>query len=246
MTNNRCIDCREVVVKRRSIDRHIPLPILKKVDEIWDAHVHASQGKAFNGQVFCVDNFEDHLITGDFVEYKYLIAQLAEPALFEHLKVISLAVTGLLHSNSKVLLGLRNKHVAQNKNQWELAPAGGVDPSALSPDGTIDLIKALNDEALEEIEFDLNECPHPPTPRLIIHDPIENVIDIVLFMELNFDQSGITDKTVNYSNDEYDQLGIYALPELLASNSSINLSSLSKQCLSHVAASPHAFDFQLD
>jgi len=243
MTHNRCIDCHDIIVKKTPIDRHIPPAIQKKVDEIWEQHVRASHGKAFNGQVFCVNKFTDQLITGDFVEYKYLIAQLNEPELFDHLQIISLAVTGLLHWKSEVLLGLRNKHVAQNKNQWELAPAGGVDSSALSPNGTIDLFQALNDEALEEIELDLNDCPQRPVPRLVIHDPSEHVIDIVLFMELDFDEMGIKDKTADYANDEYDQLGIYGLPELLSPNSPINLSSLSRQCLNHIAATPEDFNF---
>lgn len=244
MTHNRCIDCRETVVKRRPIDRPISKSVLKKVDKIWDDHFQASQGKAFNGQVFCVDQFDGQLITGDFIEYKYLIAQLATPDLFQHLQITSLAVTGLLHWHSKVLLGFRNKNVAQNKHQWELAPAGGVDQCALLPDGTIDLAKALNEEALEEIGFNLNECPEKPTPKLIIHDQTEHVVDIVLFLELNFDQYGISSKMVNYANDEYDQLGIYTLPELLTPNSSINLSNLTKECLTHIEAFPDKFGFQ--
>ena len=70
------------------------------------------------------------LITGRWIEYHRLVAQVRSPDLHGALGVSSLAITGLLHGPHGVLLGRREQRAIYHAGWWQLPSAGSVDRSA--------------------------------------------------------------------------------------------------------------------
>ncbi len=122
----------------------------RQVATIWAAEV-ARRPALFNGAVFSADSVTPTLITGRWSEYRRLVAQLREPALFAALQVRSVAVSGLLHGPQGVVLGQRDADAVYHAGLWQLPPAGSVDDNAAQLDGSVDLRAQLLLEAEEEL-----------------------------------------------------------------------------------------------
>ena len=136
------------------IDRQRPdLP--PALEATIETHWHAAQaraaGRLFNGDVFTVDTVAPTLLSGHFTEYRRIVAQMAEPALFATLQIRSLAVCGVIRCPDGVVLGRRDTRAAYQAGMWQLPPAGNVDGRAARADGTIDLRSQLLAELREEV-----------------------------------------------------------------------------------------------
>src|SRR4051812_3898994 len=79
--------------------------------------------KLFNGQVFCVDRIGPEVIEGHWTEYRRAVAQMADPALREKLRVRSLAVCGVLRCRDGVAVGRREAASVYHAGLWQLPPA---------------------------------------------------------------------------------------------------------------------------
>ncbi len=243
MSVSKISECSSLNIKLLSCSRHLTTTVKYVVDEIWERKISEKNGKLFNGQIFCVEKRDGNLIWGSFQEYKLLIAQYERPELYEELQITSLAVTGLLHWGDRILLGHRNSYVAQNQDQWELAPAGGLDPDALNSNGDIEPLNTLLAEAKEELDIELELGPFPPTPRLIIESPTDHVIDIVYFVDMNSRQIDLLERIDQVSNDEYDRLSLLSLKKFSEQEKEMKLNSLTRDCLEYVSKSPKRFGF---
>ncbi len=232
--------CSNPTIEIIQSNRTLSSALVREINNIWERK-KATNGKIFNGQVFCVENFERNRMWGSFQEYKLLVAQYENPALFNDLKLTSLAVTGFFHWKSHILLGHRNSTVAQNQNQWELAPAGGLDPSSIDPCGKIVPLRTLAAEAKEELDIDLNSQDITPVPRLLIENLDDHVIDIVYFAEVDFEKIGLTDKLESFSNEEYDQITLTPLEKFKINSNQMQLNNLTKDCIQHVLRSPESY-----
>ena len=104
----------------------------------------------FNGQVFCADRIGAELIEGHWTEYRRAVAQMAEPALGEVLRIRSLAVCGVLRCRDGVAVGRRESASVYQAGLWQLPPAGSVDAGAAEPGGA-SWRRALLDELQEEL-----------------------------------------------------------------------------------------------
>lgn len=169
----------------------------QKVDNIWSALAQITDWDLYDGRVFQLKNlFPDHM-EGNFVRYRYYYAQSRHPELREDLQITLAAVTGVLKSGDRYLLGKRSHRVTQFPEQWEFAPAGGISIDYLK-DHRVNYEKQLLDELDEEVGMDIDFVTEL-TPFLLIWDRKEMVIDICAQIEV--DELGMA--TASYISPEY-------------------------------------------
>ena len=164
-----------------------PLPpeLERRVAAIWNAAL-AERPALFNGAVFSAERITASLITGRWSEYRRLVAQLREPELFDALGVRAVAVSGLLHGPSGVLLGQRDDTAIYHAGLWQLPPAGSLDRGAARPDGAVDLRAQLLAEAEEELGLPA-QLIGDTTPICAVEHLGSHVLDIGLAAEMTLD-----------------------------------------------------------
>lgn len=167
------------------------------VDELWDAAQKHHMGKLFNGKLLNYLNFEKGKLYGKFVEYKYYIAQCADPKLKDRLKIRPIAISCLCTFKGHALVGKRSTFVTDFPDCFELVPSGGIDPTAVE-NGKVNLVKQALTELKEEAEIkpeDVNTCH----PLALFQDLISGGFEICMHIELNTKSSFL-------QNGEYSQL----------------------------------------
>jgi hypothetical protein len=157
-------------------------------------------------------------LTARTVHYRYFAAQRARPGLFPRLNIRPLAVSGVVSIGGAFLFGERGPEVAQDPGAIELVPSGGVGPSKIRPDGTIDVAGQLLAELVEETGF---EPPGPPQPTIVglIEDPLDRVVDIVCSFALGCTFAELREAHARRGGDEYSRLFLVesgSLPALRA------------------------------
>lgn len=153
----------------------------RMVAEIWEQQ-RQKRPHLFDGQIFTVDRMDLGCIVGRYIPYRYFLAQLVEPTLFEKLHIQVLAVTGALFSPDGLIFGLRNHSLTQHGNYWELVPAGGVDRKSQLEPGQLD----VNRQLLVELEEEVGLAPGDVFGMKAICqicDHEHHVIDVVVRME---------------------------------------------------------------
>ena len=119
------------------------------IEAIWKSELQRSQGRLFNGQLLSMISWDKEHMVGEFIEYKYYLAQTRNPKLEPFLRIRPIAMSGITHSGNKILFGLRAETLSQNPLFYELAPSGGVDPS-VAEGNSINLHKLVLKELEEE------------------------------------------------------------------------------------------------
>lgn len=129
-----------------------------ELDAVVERHWQEACGQRtlFNGQVFCADRISAELIEGHWTEYRRAVAQMADPALREALRIRSLAVCGVLQCRDGVAVGRRERASVYQAGLWQLPPAGSVDAGAAEPGGA-SWAQALLGELREELGIDAAE-----------------------------------------------------------------------------------------
>lgn len=167
----------------------------------------------FNGRVFCADTITPTLILGHWTEYRRVIAQMAEPALFATLQVRSLAVCGLLDSPDGAVIGRREPASAYQPGLWQFAPAGSVDQGAAKPGG-VSWRHALLTELQEELGI--------PPDAVAVMDPVclvqhpTGVLDMGVRLQTRLTAAEIIDLHHTRGNGEYDRLLVCPTARLIA------------------------------
>lgn len=193
-----------------------PMPSLSPaLEAVIDRHwARAIQGRAlFNGQVFSADEVAPDLIVGHWTEYRRVVAQMAEPALFAELSIRSLAVCGALCGPDGVAIGRRHHGSLYLAGQWQLPPAGSVDRSS-DRDGTIDLGHALLAELQEELGID-EAAVGTPLPLVLVQHP-SGVLDLGLTMTTDLAADAILALHRASGNAEYDRMMVCPAKEIMA------------------------------
>jgi hypothetical protein len=170
--------------------------VLSEIELIWSAEL-IKNPKLFNGQSFCIFRRTKERLEGNFIEYKYVLARMRRPDLFEKTPFRPLSVTGISFDGRDLLLGKRADWVMQYPGFYEFSPAGGVDPSCCVG-GMIDLRRQTLVELQEETGIPANEVVNF-TPFAIIEDDSEGVIEIISTIQL----SESARKFMNIQHSEY-------------------------------------------
>ncbi len=206
-------------VEIRATRRMPPLsvPLDHAVEALWTAaaaRVEAGgAGRLFNGQVFSIDAISPGLITGHMTEYRRVIAQTENHALYGDLGIRSLAVCGVLRCADGILIGRRPPAAVYQPGLWQLCPAGSVDASAVEPDGRIDARGQLLTEIREELGLS-PETIGAITPLCIVEHPGSHVCDFGLMADVPLNAAAVMTAHREHGNGEYDPLRIVPVQDL--------------------------------
>ncbi len=176
----------------------------------WEA---AAAGRAlFNGRVFSADTITPGTITGHWTEYRRIVAQMADPALFAVLRIRSLAACGVLCCPDGIVIGRREPRSLYQPGLWQLPPAGSVDHGAATPGGA-DWRHAILAELQEELGI-------PPsaaaalTPFCLVQHPT-GVLDLGIRIDTAMSATEIMARHATLGDGEYDALRIIAQPDVI-------------------------------
>ena len=189
------------------------------IDQIWAraaARVEAGgAGRLFNGRVFCIDTIAPSLITGHLTEYRRLVAQAENHALFAELGIRSLAACGVLRCSGGVVIGRRHAAAIYQPGMWQLCPAGSVDAGVRRANGTMDFRTQLLIELREELGLD-RDAIGDVTPLCVVEHPGSHVCDLGLATTTAIDAGSVLEAHHSRGNGEYDPLRIIPIEGLPA------------------------------
>jgi hypothetical protein len=200
----------------------LPVALDCEVERLWQVackRVAAGEaGRLFNGRVFSVDSFAPHLVTGHLTEFRRIVAQMEQPALFAELGVRPLAVCGVLRCADGVVVGRRHRGAVYQGGMWQLPPAGSVDAGAVDVNGAVDLRRQLLSELREEVGLTA-DMVEEPQPLCIIEHPNSHVSDFGLGLIAMLNAEALLAAYQAGGNGEYEQIRVIAkakLPAFLA------------------------------
>jgi 8-oxo-dGTP pyrophosphatase MutT (NUDIX family) len=143
----------------------------------------------FNGRVFSVDKISPDRLAGHWTEYRRVLAQLRVPALYEGLRVRSLAVFGALLCADGLVFGQRNPDAVYLPGWWQLPPAGNVDVAA-QQGNAIDLKGQLLRELDEELGLPA-ECVTAMHPVCAVEHAGTHVLDLGYVLKTPLDEPAV-------------------------------------------------------
>ena len=186
----------------------LPAMLDAKVEALWraacDRVTAGGAGNLFNGRVFSADTIRPAAITGHVTEFRRIVAQMEDPALFEVLGLRPLAVCGVVRCADGVPIGRRHPAAIYQPGMWQLPPAGSVDPGAIDAAGRVD----LRAQVLHELEEELGV---PGThielvrPLCAVEHPGSHVTDVGMLLVTRLTGAQVLEAHRIHGNNEYDQ-----------------------------------------
>ncbi|HET8995973.1 MAG TPA: hypothetical protein VFN42_04835, partial [Acetobacteraceae bacterium] len=204
-----------------------PMPALSPVldatvERLWQGAcarmARGNAGRLFNGQVFSADQIGPRVITGHLTEFRRVVAQFEQPALFAELGLRPLAVCGVLCCADGVVVGRRHVDAIYQAGLWQMPPAGSVDASAVAADGTVDLYHQLQLELQEELGLPPDSVG-APRPLCVAEHADTHVSDLGLLLCTKLQGRAVLAAHATAGNREYDPLRVVAfadVPRLVA------------------------------
>lgn len=193
----------------------LPAALDAEVSRLWDAAQARLDGKLFNGRVFSADVITPHLVCGHWTEFRRVVAQIDRNALHPLLGVRPLAVGGVIVGPDGVVFGRRPARAIYQAGEWQLPPAGSVDPGAARPDGTVDVVGHLLTELAEELGMPAATVRHPRLLGIVEHGG-SHILDLGITLETGLRADEIHAFHAANGNGEYDPLAIVPRPDLPA------------------------------
>lgn len=177
-----------------------------EIDRHWAAAQVRTDGTLFNGQVFSADVITPRLICGHWTEFRRIVAQMARPGLHAQLGIRPLAVGGVLHGPDGVVFGRRPARAVYQPGEWQLPPAGSLDPSAARAEGALDFTAQILIELREEVGLHA-EAVHAIRPLCIVehaeHGFGSHVLDFGIGLETRLSAAHIQAAHARHGNGEY-------------------------------------------
>ena len=192
-------------------------PVEAEVAALWDAAQRRAGGR-LNGRVFSADSITRACIEGHWTEFRRSVAQMQRPALFGTLGVRALAVGGVIEGADFVVLGRRPEGAVYQPGEWQLPPAGSIDPGAMDAAGHIDMLRQLHTELAEELGMPADAVTHPRALAIVEH-PGSHVCDLGVALRTNWTEAAIRAAHAACGNGEYTVLEVVRhadLPAFLA------------------------------
>ena len=187
------------------------------VEHLWRAAatrvVTGGAGTLFNGRVFSADRITPAEITGHITEFRRIVAQMEQPALFAALGLRPLAVCGVLRCADGVPFGRRHPAAIYQPGMWQLPPAGSVDPAAIAADGMVDLAAQVLAELTEELGIPPDQVDRP-RPLCAVEHPGSHVTDVGIALATGLTGAEVLAAHRAHANAEYDPLIVVPFSEL--------------------------------
>jgi hypothetical protein len=195
----------------------LPAALDEQVEALWhtaaDRVEAGGAGRLFNGQVFSIDSITPGRVTGHLTEYRRLVAQAENHALFPELRIRSLSACGVLRCADGILVGRRPAAAIYQPGMWQLCPAGSVDAGVRRADGTMDFRAQLLTEIREELGLGADVIGDI-TPLCLVEHPGSHVCDLGMAASTPLDAASVFAAHKAHGNGEYDPLRIIAVPAL--------------------------------
>ncbi len=189
----------------------LPAPLEAEVELLWQ-RARAGDGTLFNGRVFSADRLTPALIEGHWTEYRRIVARIARPDLAADMPVAATAVGGTIVGDEFVVFGRRPAGAVYQAGQWQLPPAGSLDPSAADGD-EIDPVRQLLAELHEELGLPA-DAVREPRPLCLVEHPGSGVLDLGIALRTNWTPAAILDAHTRAKDKEYEPVEIVALDDL--------------------------------
>lgn len=184
-----------------------------EVAALWEAAQRRMAGALFNGRVFSADAIAPGLIAGHWTEFRRIVAQMARPALHGALGVRPLAVGGLILGPDGVVFGRRPAGAVYQAGQWQLPPAGSIDPGAERAGGEVSAPHQLLAELAEELGLPASAVD-APVPLCIVEHPASHVLDFGFSLGTRLRAAEIRAAHAAGGNGEYRALEIVPIAGL--------------------------------
>lgn len=212
-------------VRLRIVRSLPPLPdaLEAEISALWDAAQIRMKGKLFNGRVFSADRIAPDLIEGHWTEFRRIVARMDRPDLMADQPVRPLAVGGAITGGSGadafVIFGRRPAGAVYQAGEWQLPPAGSIDPGAAVADSdAVDPLRQLHEELAEELGLPA-DAVRDPRALCIVEHPHSGVLDMGIALHTDWTAAQIHGAHTAGGNGEYDPLQLVpltALPGFLA------------------------------
>jgi hypothetical protein len=196
---------------------NLDAPLDATVEGLWRAAARrvsdGGAGTLFNGHVFSADRITATEIIGHITEFRRIVAQMEQPALFGALRLRPLAVCGVLRCADGVPFGRRHPAAIYQPRMWQLPPAGSVDPGAVAADGSVDLAAQVLAELTEELGVEPDQVG-PPRPLCVVEHPGSRVSDVGISLVTGLTGAEVLHAHRAHANAEYRTLTIVPFAEL--------------------------------
>lgn len=195
-------------VRVRVVRPMAPLPasLEAEIDRHWAAAQARTGGVLFNGRVFSADVITPRLICGHWTEFRRIVAQMARHELHAVLGIRALAVGGVIHGPDGVVFGRRPGRAVYQAGEWQLPPAGSVDPSAAGPEGSVDIVGQVLSELREEVGLEAAAI-RAIRPLCIVEHASDgvgsHVLDLGIGLQTELPAQAIRDAHAAHGNAEY-------------------------------------------
>ncbi len=183
-----------------------PAEVLGRVEALWQREL-AGGRRLFNGRVFSLERLDGCTAIGHLIQYKWYMAQLADPSLAPYLRVRSLAVCGLVIAQGRVLFGRRHPALALEGGLWELTPSGTIHGKHREKDGSVSYRQQFLEELGEELGVTLPDA-QALTPFALVEDTVLGNWDLGIALRLEADPEHIARSHSFGPNDEYTELAL--------------------------------------
>ena len=200
----------------------LPAGLEADISALWDAAQARMHGRLFNGRVFSADTITPTLITGHWTEFRRIVARMDRPDLAADLPCSPLAVGGVIVGGEGderfVVFGRRPPGAIYQAGEWQLPPAGSIDPGAAGPDGQVEPLRQLHEELAEELGLPADAVCEP-RPLCIVEHPGSGVLDLGIAVRTAWRAADIRAAHAARGNNEYDPLDLVpvaGLAEFLA------------------------------
>lgn len=120
------------------------------IQTIWDQEQKRREGKLHEGAILSAIAYDKESLTGQFVPYKYFMAQLSDPSLKKDLKIVPVSLSGMTLVGDNLIIAKRAWWVAEYPDHYELAPSGGIRPPN-AEQGYVDMKGQLLSELVDEV-----------------------------------------------------------------------------------------------
>jgi hypothetical protein len=184
----------------------LPAPLEAAIDRLWDAAQARTGGALFNGRVFSADVITRHLVCGHWTEFRRIVAQMARPDLHAALGIRPLAVGGVLHGPDGVVFGRRPARAVYQAGEWQLPPAGSLDPTALRAGGRVDFVAQVLAELREEVGLEAADIDDIRPLAIVEHARAghgSHVLDLGIGLRTRLAAAEIQARHAAHGNGEY-------------------------------------------
>jgi hypothetical protein len=196
----------------------LPAPVEAEIAALWDAAQQRAGGRLFNGRVFSADAITPTRIDGHWTEFRRVVAQMDRPVLFTALGVRPLAVGGVIVGRDFIVFGRRPAGAVYQPGEWQLPPAGSIDPGAAVGGDRLDPLRQLHAELAEELGMPAESVTAPRALAIVEH-PGSHVCDLGIALRTDWTEAQIRAAHAARGNGEYaalEMVPLAALPAFLA------------------------------